>query len=365
MAFPRRLVRGALVIVTLGTATLLAPSSLAKLEERAAAGSKTGETPQPAVVHRVSKGQTLSEIALRYHVTVRALERANGLRSGGVIRAGQRLQVPTRPQPKAEAKAAEKLQAKAVSTADPKPEGPKPSVPKSAVKTDKAQPAKPGPTKLGKAAAVLSVTAPARALVNTDSWKLYRKPAERPGYVVLHGTAGAYSGFAIIKGDRLSPKAYLEIRRVLASWRTGKQVDISERLIRLLVKTSDTFGGRPIRIVGGYREHSYFEDSKHPLGHAVDFSVDGVPNTALRDFLRTQPRVGVGFYPNSSFVHLDVRNRSAYWIDRAGPGQPPQNRPAPVTPPPAPVNPTPPLNVTRAPVVPLEPLSVAALSPEL
>ncbi|HEX2881665.1 MAG TPA: LysM peptidoglycan-binding domain-containing protein, partial [Polyangiaceae bacterium] len=238
MAFPRRLARSALVILTFGSTTLLAPSSLAKAQGRTATTAAKSSQSAELDVHRVSKGQTLSEIALRYHVTVRALERANGLRSGGVIRSGQRLQIPARPQPKPEAKTPEKSQLKAAL----------PAPPKAAPKAE--------PSKLGKAAAVLAVTAPARAAVGPDSWKTYRKPAPRPGYVVLHGTAGAYSGFAIIKGDRLSPKAYLEIRRVLASWRTGKQVDISERLIRLLVKTSDTFGGRPLRIVGGYREHS-------------------------------------------------------------------------------------------------------------
>src|SRR5262249_36429710 len=35
-------------------------------------------------------------------------------------------------------------------------------------------------------------------------------------------------------------------------------------------------------------------------------------------------RVGVGYYPNSDFVHLDVRpagKKSAYWVDYSAPGQ--------------------------------------------
>lgn len=50
----------------------------------------------------------------------------------------------------------------------------------------------------------------------------------------------------------------------------------------------------------------------------------GVPNAALRDFLRTFDDVGVGFYPNSTFVHLDARDYDAYWVDYAGPGEPPR-----------------------------------------
>ena len=46
-------------------------------------------------------------------------------------------------------------------------------------------------------------------------------------------------------------------------------------------------------------------------------------NTELRDFLRSAfQRIGVGYYPNSDFVHLDVRARvSAFWIDYSGPGE--------------------------------------------
>jgi hypothetical protein len=31
----------------------------------------------------------------------------------------------------------------------------------------------------------------------------------------------------------------------------------------------------------------------------------------------------VGYYPNSTFVHVDVRAASAYWVDRSGPGEKP------------------------------------------
>ena len=58
-------------------------------------------------------------------------------------------------------------------------------------------------------------------------------------------------------------------------------------------------------------------------GLACDFRVEGVKTTELRDYLRaTFDKVGVGYYPNSTFVHLDVRkDRSAFWIDYSGPGR--------------------------------------------
>jgi membrane-bound lytic murein transglycosylase D len=47
-------------------------------------------------VHRVRRGDTLSQIAGRYHTSVRAIMRANNLRSANRLRVGQRLRIPTR-----------------------------------------------------------------------------------------------------------------------------------------------------------------------------------------------------------------------------------------------------------------------------
>ena len=107
---------------------------------------------------------------------------------------------------------------------------------------------------------------------------------------------------------------------------------MSDRLLTLLADVSDHFGGKPLRVVSGYRTTSWVEESKHPLGRACDFIVLGVPNTVLRDYLKTLENVGVGYYPNSTFVHLDVRERNTYWVDYAGPGEPPRLTPTAVIP---------------------------------
>ncbi len=44
--------------------------------------------------HRVRRGETLSTIARKYRVSIRTLQRANGLRSANHIRVGQRLKIP-------------------------------------------------------------------------------------------------------------------------------------------------------------------------------------------------------------------------------------------------------------------------------
>jgi len=128
----------------------------------------------------------------------------------------------------------------------------------------------------------------------------------------------------LTRRGKVTTRAEDSIEHVLASWRTGTEHEIDPRLIQLVVKVSDTFGGRPIRVVSGYREHSFAVESKHKVGRAFDFSIPGIPNAIVRDYLRTLPRVGVGYYPNSTHVHMDVREESAYWVDDSAPGAPPR-----------------------------------------
>ena len=132
---------------------------------------------------------------------------------------------------------------------------------------------------------------------------------------------------AVDRKGRVRKKAEAGVAKALASWRTGKREQINRRLIRMLVRVSDHFGGRPIRVVSGYRPFrpgQYTPHSRHNEGRAVDFFVPGVPNEVVRDFCRKLPNVGVGYYPNSTFVHLDVRGVRTYWIDYSGPGEPPR-----------------------------------------
>lgn len=80
------------------------------------------------------------------------------------------------------------------------------------------------------------------------------------------------------------------------------------------------FPGRAIEVISGFRPRER-DASRHRHGRALDLRVVGISRERLRDFARTLPETGVGYYPNSVFVHVDVRDRKAYWVDRAGPGE--------------------------------------------
>ncbi len=104
---------------------------------------------------------------------------------------------------------------------------------------------------------------------------------------------------------------------------------VDERLAMRLQAVADHFGkaGAPVKlsVVSGYRPTSI--GSMHATGRAIDFRLEGAKNEDVVAFCKTLTDTGCGFYPNSSFVHLDVRDPGAghvSWIDASGPGETPR-----------------------------------------
>ncbi len=104
---------------------------------------------------------------------------------------------------------------------------------------------------------------------------------------------------------------------------------VDTRLIERLQHVVDHFS-KPtapakLLVISGYRPASI--GSMHSAGRAIDFRVDGVRNEDVVAFCKTLSDTGCGFYPNSSFVHIDVRDAGAghvSWIDVSGPGETPR-----------------------------------------
>ena len=106
---------------------------------------------------------------------------------------------------------------------------------------------------------------------------------------------------------------------------TRTQHPMNPRLVRMMYQIGRHYPGRRIEVISGYRHPSVAKNprSPHMRGLACDIRISGVKNSQLREYLRAGfQKVGVGYYPNSAFVHLDVRpDRSAFWIDYSGPGE--------------------------------------------
>ncbi len=100
---------------------------------------------------------------------------------------------------------------------------------------------------------------------------------------------------------------------------------VDEGLLVRLDAIATRFDYRPIHVVSGFRPLS--QGSMHQLARASDVRVEGVRNEELVAFCKGLDDTGCGYYPNSSFVHVDVRPKGTghvAWIDASGPGETPR-----------------------------------------
>jgi uncharacterized protein YcbK (DUF882 family) len=109
-------------------------------------------------------------------------------------------------------------------------------------------------------------------------------------------------------------------RRRDPAYLTSQIMRLHPGLLERLQKVVERFPNHPLEVVSGHRPDARYT-SRHHHGRALDFRVQGITRERLRDFLRTLDETGVGYYPNSSFVHMDVRDDKGYWVDRSGPGE--------------------------------------------
>jgi len=259
-----------LIIAGRARSQRVSPDASGKRVSRREVPAKPASQREPRVpeveyyLHEVQRNEVLSVIAARYAVATKELCQINGLKDAALIRVGQRLKIP--------------------------------------------------------------VTEQNARLTRPRPWSKYARKTFERGRVTLTTPGGDWTGQVLDDEGNVLPEARQHIQSLLASWETGRKVQIAlhPRLYQLIVTVSDEFGGRPIRVVSGYRERSYARDSKHRVGRALDFSIPGVPNTAIVDFLLTLPETGVGYYPNVTHVHMDARAHRMYWVDVSGPGEPPR-----------------------------------------
>ncbi len=221
----------------------------------------------------VAQGQTLSTIARRHGLTVEVLARENGLRADAALQVGQELLLP----------------------------GHDPGGDDEAIEDD----------------------AP-RGRARDQGWGRPRTPGVVS--LVRNGRSRERVRMRLVDTrGRARPAAIQRLSRLMRPEGMRRPPTLHPRLLSLITRVSDHFGGRPIHVVSGFRTVGGYtrDSSRHTRGRAMDLRVDGVPNHVVRDFCRRFENVGVGYYPRSTFVHLDVRDRSAYWVDWSRPGQAP------------------------------------------
>lgn len=107
------------------------------------------------------------------------------------------------------------------------------------------------------------------------------------------------------------------ISRFLRDHFTNQPTAMEPRLVDAMVAAAVSFGSDVVEVVSAFRHPKYnlmlrkkgrqvARDSQHSHGTAVDFTIPGVSAQALDRWARAQKLGGVGFYPDSGFVHMDT-----------------------------------------------------------
>lgn len=99
----------------------------------------------------------------------------------------------------------------------------------------------------------------------------------------------------------------------------GDEHPIDPRTLGLVYRIETHFEVPEIRVVSGYRVPKPGSHSNHGKGRAIDLIVPGVADEEVARYVREIGFVGVGIYPTSQFVHVDIRPRSYFWVDFSGP----------------------------------------------
>ena len=135
----------------------------------------------------------------------------------------------------------------------------------------------------------------------------------------LHNTHTGESLKAVYwEKGKYVPDALASLMKVLRDWRNGEEHMMDPRVFDLLHTVhTKVESSQPIQIISGYRSpetnkamheksSQVASNSFHTKGMATDIRIPGVDLTHLHKAALSLKAGGVGFYPVSNFVHVDV-----------------------------------------------------------
>lgn len=120
------------------------------------------------------------------------------------------------------------------------------------------------------------------------------------------------------RNGRYDDDALNKLNHILRDWRRNEVIRMDPKVIDVVWEVNRDAGGKEaIRIICGYRapatnsmlrrrSRGVAQFSQHTLGKAIDFHLPGVPLDEIRAAGLRLQKGGVGFYPGSQFVHVDI-----------------------------------------------------------
>lgn len=171
------------------------------------------------------------------------------------------------------------------------------------------------------AALTIASALPAPAWAATG--RKQRQPAERVLSLYNTHTGESLNTVYWLEGQYL-PESLNNINYLMRDHRNGEVKDIDARLLELLYQISQRVESQqPINIISAYRsettnamlaEHDQrvAKHSLHIQGMAVDLRIPYRDLGYLKQAAMSLRTGGVGYYPNSNFLHIDV-GTVRYW----------------------------------------------------
>lgn len=142
-------------------------------------------------------------------------------------------------------------------------------------------------------------------------------PARSLDFLHTH-TGEQLRGVEYFAAGRYLPDALEVVNHHLRDWRTDQVHPIDPALLDILhAVRSRTGSTRPFEVISGYRSPAtnamlrtqsskVSSTSLHMRGQAIDVRLPDLPLRQLRAAALDLARGGVGYYPDSNFVHLDT-----------------------------------------------------------
>lgn len=147
------------------------------------------------------------------------------------------------------------------------------------------------------------------------------EPSPVPEYHLrfYHTHTGERLDIVYRRGDYYIPEALDRLDYFLRDHRTGDVHHYDPRLFDLLtdLTTKVHRSGDEIDVICGYRSpwsneflrthtNGVAQHSLHMQAEAIDIRMPGLKTSAFRDAALSLHRGGVGYYPKSNFIHVDV-----------------------------------------------------------
>jgi uncharacterized protein YcbK (DUF882 family) len=129
---------------------------------------------------------------------------------------------------------------------------------------------------------------------------------------------GEVASVTFREGEEIDAPARAKLEHLLRDYRVNEPHAMDPALYLQLSNLARAAGCEPkYDVISGYRSpatnahlhstgHAVAEHSLHMEGRAIDVRLKGCPLSRLRELALAAKKGGVGYYPRSSFVHIDT-----------------------------------------------------------